>query len=96
MFYAALGSIAFTYSIWAVWEKVLNQYLHGLSTWNLAVWAAGILLWFVALMLASGIPCTKNLEFTSSGSAESRVGSTQTKIPAMQPCRRIAAVMVAL
>lgn len=59
--YAALGSIALTYSIWALWEKVLNQYLNGLNTWDAAIWSPGILLWFVALMLASGIPALRIL-----------------------------------
>jgi putative ABC transport system permease protein len=60
-FYAALASIASAYSIWTLWDKVLGQYLNGLNAWDVAVWAAGILIWFVALMLASGVPALKLL-----------------------------------
>lgn len=57
--YAALGSIALTYCIWALWQKLLIQYINGLSAWNAAVWTAGLLVWFFALMFASGVPALR-------------------------------------
>lgn len=52
----ALGSLGAAIAMWAVWKNFLAQYTYKTASWNPYLWAGGVSIWFMVMMIASLTP----------------------------------------